>query len=451
MQKRLVRAEKLLLRNDFAGAERELREILRLAPDEAVAHNMLGLVHLERRQHAEAMTAFSAAIGLKTPFPEALINLAVACNRTGEHELALRVCDIALEASPGNPLALVNQGMAWKGLRQLNEAKRSFELGGSHPMARFNLGHTLLLEDDLEHGLPLCEERRSLLRVGAGLRGAPWTGDSRPGETLLVIPEQGLGDFLLMSRFFAPLADRFAHVVVHAPAPLARLIELLDPRLEVVTSLKGARWDVWAPIMSLPLLLGVRRLEDIPTAPWISVPATGEPSGRPRVGINWAGNPSYAYDAVRSTSLASFASLLAIADIEWVSLHRGARESEADAYGLAQPLREATDFLDTAHVLAGLDLVISTETAIPNLSAAMGIPTCVMSVADVDWRWDAWYRGVTVCAQQAPGNWFGPIAAAAGVLLGLMEGAAAQPGSGHELQTQGIEPFMGDPARRLAS
>ena len=451
MQKRLVRAEKLLLRNDLAGAERELREALRLDPEEAIAHNMLGLVHLERREHAEAMTAFSAAIRLKTPYPEALINLAVACNRTGEHELALRVCDIALEVSPGNPLALVNQGMAWKGLRQLDEAKRSFELGGSHPMARFNLGHTLLLEDDLEHGLPLCEERRALLRVGEGLRGAPWTGDSRPGETLLVIPEQGLGDFLLMSRFFPRLADRFAHVVVHAPAPLARLIALLDPRLEVVTSLKGARWDVWAPIMSLPLLLGVRRLEDIPTAPWIALPATGEPGSRPRVGINWAGNPSYAYDAVRSTSLESFASLLAIPDIEWVSLHRGARESEADAYGLAQPLRDATDFLDTAHVLAGLDLVISTETAIPNLSAAMGIPTCVMSVVDVDWRWGAWYRGVTVCVQQAPGNWFGPIAEVAGVLLGLMEGAAAKSGTDRETLTEATEDFMADPARRFVA
>jgi ADP-heptose:LPS heptosyltransferase len=283
------------------------------------------------------------------------------------------------------------------------------------------------------------------------LRWPPWTGDSRPGETLLVIPEQGLGDFLLMSRFFAPLADRFARVVVHAPAPLARLAALLDPRLEVVTSLQGARWDVWAPIMSLPLLLGVRRLEDVPTAPWIAMPATGEPGGRPRVGINWAGNPSYAYDAVRSTTLESFASLLAIPDIDWVSLHRGTREWEAEAYGLPQPLRDATDFLDTARVLAGLDLVISTETAIPNLSAAMGIPTCVMSVADVDWRWSAWYRGVTVCAQEAPGNWYGPIAEAAGVLLGLMESAASRSGPGREALTEDTEVLLADSARRLVS
>jgi hypothetical protein len=427
VSERLERALKRLRQGDLEAAEREVRAALRSAPGDAVAHNVLGLVLAERRDHAGALDAFSAAIRLKVPFPEALINLAMVCNRTGRHEFALRVCDLALAASPGNALALVNQGMAWKGLRRLAEAKRAFELAGAHPMARFNLGYVLLLENDLERGLPLYEERRSLLRTGAGLRGRPWTGDARPDDTLLVVPEQGLGDFLLMSRFFATLADRFARVVVHSPAPLARLIATLDPRLEVVTTLEGADWDVWAPIMSLPLLLGVRRLEDLPTAPWLGAGLPDVARTRPRVGLNWAGNPAFASDAVRSTTLDTFAPLLAVGGVEWVSLHRGVREHEAGAHGLAQPLREARDFLDTAAVLRGLDLVISTETAVPNLSAAMGVPTCVLSVKDVDWRWTGWYHGVTVCDQDTPGDWTGPIAKAAAVLARLWPGAAVPP------------------------
>lgn len=426
MRDRLERAARRLASRDFEGAERDLRKALDHDPHDAVAHNLSGLLHLERREYPEALTAFSAAIRLQDPYPEALVNLAVACNRTGEHELALRACEKALEASPANPLALVNQGMAWKGLRLLEEAKRSFARAGSHPMARFNLGHVLLLEDDLGRGLPLYEERRALLGIGASLAGRPWAGDSRPGDTLLVVPEQGLGDFLLASRFFPALADRFARVVVHTPAPLARLVATLDPRLEIVTSTADARWDCWAPIMSLPLLLGLRRIEDVPTRPWLGAPSRTLPPGRLRVGLNWAGNPAYAYDTVRSTSLESFAPLLALPDVEWVSLHRGAREAEADAYGLPCPLRDATDFLDTARVIAGLDAVVSTETAIPNLSAAMGVPTCVMSVRDVDWRWRGWYSGVTVCAQRAPGDWLGPVADATAMLGGLAASAAAR-------------------------
>ena len=423
MQKRLRRAEARLNQHDLAGAERELRGILDLAPGDAVAHNLLGLVHLERCEYPGALESFSAAIGLQRPYPEALINLAVVCNRTAQHELALKVCDLALGASPGNPLALLNQGMAYKGLRRLDEAKRSFELSGTHPMARFNLGHTLLLENDLERGLPLYEQRRDVLAIGAGLAGQPWTGDAQPDATLLVIPEQGIGDFLLMSRFLAPLAARFAHVVVLTPAPLVRLIAGIDPRLEVVTSLAGCRWDVWAPIMSLPLLTGVHATQDLPVAPWIHAFAPERNGTRPRVGINWAGNPSYAYDFARSTSLDALATLFSVQEIEWVSLHRGVREAEAETYGLSQPLKDAQDFLDTAQVIAGLDMVISTETAIPNLSAAMGVPTCVLSVQDVDWRWGAWYEGVTICAQREPGNWFGPIADVASALLALTESA----------------------------
>ncbi len=394
------------------------RPARRTGPEGPVEAHRRGLEHVRRGEYAEAMTAYAAAIQQSPDDAGGYIDLSVACNRTGQFAVALRACELALAIAPGHPLALVNQGMAWKGLRLLEEAKRSFLAAGEHPMARFNLGHTLLLEDDLGRGLPLCEYRRPLLGTGSGLAGEPWNGDARPEATLLVVPEQGLGDFILQSRWFTPLADRFARVVVHTPEPLARLVAGLDPRLEVTTTLSGAHWELWAPIMSLPLLMGVRALEDVPVEPWIRVEG-GEPAAerqRLRVGLNWAGNPTYAYDTVRSTSLDAFTPLFAIPDVDWVSLHRGAREAEATTFGLPQPLRDAADFLDTARVLAGLDLVISTETAVPNLSAAMGVQTCVMSAPDVDWRWSGWYRGVTVCAQGEAGDWSVPVAEAAAIV-----------------------------------
>jgi len=165
----------------------------------------------------------------------------------------------------------------------------------------------------------------------------------------------------------------------------------------------------------------------VPTAPWLCPGPPPAARARPRVGINWAGNPAFAYDAVRSTALGTFAPLLAVGGVEWVSLHRGPREHEAGERALAQPLREARDFLDTAAVLRDLDLVLSTETAIPNLSAAMGVPTGVLCVKDVDWRWTGWYRGVTVCDQDTPGDWAGAIAKAAAALARCGPGAAAPP------------------------
>jgi hypothetical protein len=60
--------------------------------------------------------------------------------------------------------------------------------------------------------------------------------------------------------------------------------------------------------------------------------------------------------------------------------------------------------------------VISTETAVPNLSAALGVRTCVLANPDVDWRWGNWTPSTFVCTQDEPNNWFGAIAKALEVI-----------------------------------
>jgi len=154
------------------------------------------------------------------------------------------------------------------------------------------------------------------------------------------------------------------------------------------------------------------------------VPRAPRRDGPPRIGINWAGNPSFHYDRIRSTSLESLAPLLAVPGVEWVSLHKGHCEHEAARYGLPQPLREARDFYDTAVVLAGLEMVVSTETAVPNLSAALGTPTCVLVAVDHDWRWRSWYRDVAICSQEEPGVWASAVNKALTAVTGLIRAAA---------------------------
>ncbi len=423
MSHSLARAEERLLHDDPAGAEHELRTILAGAPDEAVAHNLMGLVHVARHELADAMTEFSTAAGLRDPYDDALVNLALCCNRTGKHDLALDACRRVPAGSHTHVFARVNEARAWRGLDQPDAARRALADAGAHPLAHVVSGEMLLFEGDIEQGLQRLEERHALARPGAGPGGVPWTGEPRPRDRLLVIPEQGLGEMLFMSRFLPALADRFAHVVVLAPAPLSRLLATLDERVEIVTSLDRARWDVWAPVGSVPWLLGAHSLEDVPREPWIRVAGNRDAAAALRVGINWAGDPTHPLDALRSTSLDAFAPLLESPGIDWVSLRVGAREAEAAAYGIARPLEGSADFLDTARVVAELDLVVATDSAVAHLAAAMGVPTCVLTTADADWRWQGWYRDVTLCPQQAPGNWHGSIARVAGALIALLDSA----------------------------
>lgn len=392
-------------------AESECRRALALDPARSQALNRLGLIAIDRRDYEAALEHLSRALRHKPAYPEAMSNLAIALNRVGDHALARKYCELSLQLDPTSPVAWNNLGMAFKGLGMLPEAKQAFEGAGDFPIARFNLGYVHLLEDDLAAGLPLCEWRKQLVDPGEGLERPEWDGQAS-GQRLLVVHEQGLGDTILMSQFFVPLLERFPEVAVLVPPSVERLVAAIDPQLDVRTELGDLDYDFWCGTMSLPLRLGVDRVEKIPRAPWLSVPPERPATARPRIGINWAGNPAFPYDRVRSTRLEVLAPLLEISGVEWVSLHKGIREDDAERFGLPQPLREARDFHETARVLAGLDMVVSTETAVPNLSAALGIPTCVLTAVDYDWRWRSWYQDVQVCRQASPGDWPSAVAQA---------------------------------------
>jgi len=397
-----------LSRGDLDGAERDALRARDIAPERARPVVLVGLVAMERGDSRTAIEWLLAAAAMEMPNLEAVTHLASALNRIGQWESAEEWSRYALGVEPDHTGSWINLGLALKSQQRFAEAREAFRRAGPDPRARFNLGYTLMLEGAIADGLPLLEARKPLLGIGRSLTKREWDGRPRPDQTLLVTHEQGFGDTLLMCRFWPALRERFAHVVAHVQPPLAKLLAGAFPGIEVVTALDGVHYDLWCATMSVPWLLGIDAVERIPLAPWLrlSEPAPARDDGAPlRIGINWAGNPKFAFDAIRSTHLSSLEILLRAPGVEWVSLHRGHLEHEAAAAGLPQPLREARDFLDTARVIQQLDMVVSTETAVPNLSAAMGVSTCVLTSPDWDWRWAHWYPGITLCPQDQPGEW----------------------------------------------
>ncbi|MEP1030507.1 MAG: glycosyltransferase family 9 protein, partial [Alphaproteobacteria bacterium] len=68
-------------------------------------------------------------------------------------------------------------------------------------------------------------------------------------------------------------------------------------------------------------------------------------------------------------------------------------------------------FADTAAVVAGLDLVISADTAVLHLAGAMGRPAWGLLPFVPDWRWGLsgeatpWYDSLRLYRQPALGDW----------------------------------------------
>ena len=74
------------------------------------------------------------------------------------------------------------------------------------------------------------------------------------------------------------------------------------------------------------------------------------------------------------------------------------------------------DVMRTAALIAGVDLVVSVDTMVAHLAAALGVACCVLLKADADWRWglsggrSLWYPRLRFYRQERDGDWGAPLA-----------------------------------------
>ena len=83
------------------------------------------------------------------------------------------------------------------------------------------------------------------------------------------------------------------------------------------------------------------------------------------------------------------------------------------------------DFLETASLIAGLDLVIAVDTAVAHLAGALDKPVWVLLQHSPDWRWflgrpdTPWYPRMRLWRQMERNRWESPIRLAAEALRAL--------------------------------
>ena len=179
-------------------------------------------------------------------------------------------------------------------------------------------------------------------------------------------------------------------------------------------------FDFWVDQMSLPLLCKTT-IDTVPSPqPYLTAdPARAQiwqsyclgPKARHRVGLVWAGNPLHTNDANRSCPPSLLHAIIDRPDIEAVSVQVGAAASQATSLGLIDWSHHLVDYVETAALVATLDLVITVDTSVAHLAAALGKPTWIMLPHCPEWRWlheradTPWYDCVRLFRQPSAGDW----------------------------------------------
>ncbi len=237
--------------------------------------------------------------------------------------------------------------------------------------------------------------------------------------------EQGFGDMIQFARYL-PLLPQDGSVVIRVQRPLVRL--LADgPGVGRVVALDDPvpDADLVCASMSLPLLLNLPDPVSCPVkVPYLTANPAQVAAWRARldalpgrkVGLVWTGNPNRPrMDRRRSVPIEALAGLADIPGITWISLQKDAAPRGVMAERLVDWGGASGDFRDTAGLVAGLDLVISVDTAMVHLAGALGRPVWLLNRADTCWRWllgrddSDWYPTLRQFRQDHPGAWDAPI------------------------------------------
>jgi len=277
---------------------------------------------------------------------------------------------------------------------------------------RFRRGVELLRAGRWAEGWPLLEERTHLAPhlVPPGPASYPeWRGEPLEGRSILVWIEQGLGDQIMFGRFASLLKARGAGQVTLACRPPVAPVLATIPGVDAVIpipvggSAPVPRHQLWTRYFSLPWRLGIT-LETLPSAPYVRAPAARPADGR--FGLVWR------------TSATG-----AVAQAKTLPPDLAARLSRLGAVSLHPEDTGAADLAETAAIIAGLELVVTVDTAVAHLAGAMGKPVWILLHRPADWRWlgehrldSPWYPSARLFRQTRAGDWRPVVEEVAGLL-----------------------------------
>ena len=453
-------------------AETAYNEALKLDSENADLCNLMGVLKLQQGDVEEGIEWIEKAVNLK-PCEYYYETLFQAYIRGGKYRELAGYADSVVKVLPKSFPLLFNLALAFKNLKQNRKAiefyDRALKVNPASYDAWFNIAHLYKIEGENKNAvsaLKICKKLKpndketdyflsialmSTKNYDKGLklfetrlcreaavamenktypnlcaREKLWKGENIKDKTIFVYYEAGFGDVIMFARYLPLLKKRCKKLIFYPQKPLVPLFAQcnlgIDEIIEGFIPEKDLEFDVHAPLLSLPYLLGLKGKAVFEASDgYLSANEELKEDYRKKffdndkikIGIKWQGNTTYDKDRVISTE--SFFPLIEIEGTKFYSFQtfEGSEEVKklTDRYDITDIGKDLIDFRQTAAALSNLDLVICNDTSLAHLAGALGIPCFVMLPYEVNWRWHSdlskcdWYNSIKLFRQKTAGDW----------------------------------------------
>jgi tetratricopeptide (TPR) repeat protein len=415
-------------------------------PELSYRYYNLGNVLQKTGDFAGAIEAYTQGVTYGADFAEGWNNLGNALKQVGNLPGAIEAFEKALALKPQDANTWTNAGSVYHRLGNLDQASdyyhRALILQPDHGDAQFNLSLLLLGAGQFHSGWWGYEYR---FRKQNPIPLNPPPGVDRwdesfdhpalNGGTLLLVAEQGFGDTLQFIRYGALLKQRgIQSLAVVVPPRLVAIVSTCSGYDRILPIGSELPEDLpqpyaWFPLLSVPRICGTH-LNSIPAAsPYLFASPDRVKTWESRlqslpglkIGLCWQGNENTEQENLqgRSCPLAVLEPLLQLPGVSFISLQKGVGEQTLDQCAFGDRLYHFGDlldggdqaFVDTAAIVSQVDLVITTDTSVAHLAAALGQQTWILLHHLADWRWlqarsdSPWYPTVRLFRQSEAGNW----------------------------------------------
>lgn len=274
------------------------------------------------------------------------------------------------------------------GIEVLNFARQLFP----EDQERFDVevGHLLLQMCDFRRQLRILHRERMYTLWGAytgNYKKPIWDGKPEVGKTILMVGEGGIGDEFFTAKYSHTYHQHGMKTVFAtnytSSIDILERIETIDKVIHIEEVSEFEDYDYWIPAGESPLAFDYD-VSDMPTHQYLYpldeyvekwktiIPK----SNKLKVGIRWSGSKAYEVEAKTIIPFSFFDELTSIPNVEVYSLQRDEGVEDIMPDSKVIPLHDKLEtWDDTIAAMSQLDLVISSSTSLPVVSAAINKPT----------------------------------------------------------------------------